>query len=72
MKPRIMIVDDEPEFRSALAMAFEAQHYHVHQTSDASALKEALNGPQPDLVLLDLKLSKLDEGKSEGLTFSPC
>ena len=71
MKPRIMIVDDEPDFRSALAMSFEAQGYLVYQKPDADALRESFNGPQPDVVLLDLKLSKGDELKSEGLDLLP-
>jgi DNA-binding NtrC family response regulator len=52
-------------------MSLEAHGYLVHQKPDANALKEALAGPQPDVVLLDLKLSKGDELKSEGLDLLP-
>ncbi len=71
MKPRIMIVDDEADFRSALAMSFEAHNFVVQQTGDAGTLKESFSGPAPDVILMDLKLSKQDEGIFEGLDLLP-
>jgi DNA-binding NtrC family response regulator len=60
MKHRIMLVDDQAEFRSLLSENFRARGYEVLEASDAAALKASFAGPQPDVALLDLKLPDAD------------
>lgn len=51
-----MVVDDEPGIRSLLATVLSKASYEVVEAADANALKEAFGGPQPEVILLDLKL----------------
>ena len=55
-----MVVDDEPTIRSLLATFLSKANYEVIQVPDAAALKSALEGAQPEVILLDLKLPRVD------------
>ena len=55
-----MVVDDEPSIRSLLATVLTKANYEVIEASDASTLREAFSGPQPEVMLLDLKLPDAD------------
>ena len=56
MKPKIMIVDDEETIRLFVKAVLETEGYEVSEVGTAAALRQACEGPQPDVVLLDLKL----------------
>jgi two-component system response regulator AtoC len=60
MKQRLMIVDDESAIRILLRTMFEKEGYEVLEAADAAALRELLGGPQPDVIMLDLKLPDSD------------
>lgn len=60
MKHTVLLVDDEQEFRALLRENFEARGYEVLEAFDGSSFKAALDGPQPDVALLDLKLPDAD------------
>jgi len=60
MKQTILLVDDQDELREVLSESFRARGYEVTGVADGNSLKELLNGPQFDLVLLDLKLPDAD------------
>ncbi|MEK7684356.1 MAG: sigma-54 dependent transcriptional regulator [Verrucomicrobiota bacterium] len=60
MNARIMVVDDEESVRSLLATVLAQSNYEVSQAADAAALKESFGGPQPEVILLDLKLPDAD------------
>src|SRR6058998_3068094 len=60
MKHKILLVDDQAELRSLLAENFKARDYEVFEAADGSAVKSLFAGPQPDVVLLDLKLPDAD------------
>lgn len=60
MKHKILLVDDQQELRSLLADCFKARGYEVMEASDGANLKSSFSGPQPDVVLLDLKLPDAD------------
>lgn len=66
MNDKILVVDDDEEVRQFLLTMLHKLKYEVSELSSGAALKEALSGPQPDLVLLDLKLSD-----AEGLDLLP-
>ncbi len=61
-----MIVDDEAVIREFVRTTLETNGYEVAEAADGASLKAALEGPQPDVVLLDLKLPD-----SDGLTLLP-
>lgn len=61
-----MVVDDEEGIRKLLTTVLENAGYEVGAAQDATALKEAFAGAQPEVILLDLKLPD-----AEGLELLP-
>ena len=61
-----MVVDDEGAIRSLIATVLVRAGYEVSEAGDAAALRESFSGPEPDVVLLDLKLPD-----GEGLDLLP-
>ncbi len=60
MKNRILVVDDQAELRQLLRLLLEQDQYVVTEAGDSIALKAAFDGPEPDVVLLDLRLPDAD------------
>lgn len=60
MKRKIMVVDDEPGIRQLLVELLRHANYDVSEAGTGALLLEAFDEPQPDVVLLDLKLSDAD------------
>ncbi|MBI4060695.1 MAG: response regulator [Elusimicrobia bacterium] len=58
MKPRIMLVDDEPDFQAAVRAWLEPD-YECCALKDGAELIGALRAGAPDLVVLDLHLPGL-------------
>ncbi len=59
-KPRILVVDDEPQIVRTLSLNLRARHYDVRAVGDGGqALGQAADW-HPDLVVLDLGLPDLD------------
>ena len=59
-QPRILIAEDDPEIRGVLADILSEDDYEVAVARDGQeALALALGHP-PDLIVLDLKMPKLD------------
>ena len=57
----VLIVDDDPVARKALALVFEHQGYPVVQAANGQeALKRLRDGPPPGLILLDLMMPIMD------------
>lgn len=64
MPPSILVVDDEPDFCSAIHDILEAAGYHVHQAATATEALALLDRLVPDLILSDVMMPAMD-----GLTF---
>lgn len=60
MKAKVMIVDDEEMIRRFVVEALSREGYEVSEVADAAGLRTAYDGPQPDVILLDLKLPDAD------------
>ena len=60
MSDQIMIVDDESAIRALLSTVLKKAGYDTTEQPDAAGLREALTGPAPDVILLDLKLPDAD------------
>lgn len=56
----ILIVDDEPNVRLMLRTALESAGYRVHEAADGLAALSSLESRACDLVVLDLRMPKLD------------
>jgi two-component system KDP operon response regulator KdpE len=59
-KPRILVVDDEPQIRRLLDISLRAQGYRVEEAANGAACLAALAAHGADLVLLDLGLPDRD------------
>ena len=60
MKPRILVVDDEPETVELIEFNLKQSGYTVSTAADgADALKKARSQP-PDLIVLDVMLPEMD------------
>ncbi len=71
MKGKILVVDDESVIREQIHTVLEFNGYEVLEAGDSAALKNAIGGPQPDVVILDVKLGPNPEDDRAGLDFLP-
>lgn len=60
MRPKILIVDDEPELRSSLKEILENNGFEVWESGSGNETKQFLENVFPDVILLDLKLPDSD------------
>jgi len=58
--PRILIVDDEADLRMVLRFGLEAEGFQVFEAGDGEEGLRAAHETQPDLMVLDLMLPKMD------------
>jgi signal transduction histidine kinase/AmiR/NasT family two-component response regulator len=56
----ILVVDDDPELCSALTIILESQGYKVRTAQDGEEGLEKINEKEPDLLILDLLMPKMD------------
>jgi DNA-binding response OmpR family regulator len=59
-KVRILVADDEPKYVWALQTILEAKEYEVLSASDGQTAVALVASEAPDLVLLDVKMPRLD------------
>jgi DNA-binding response OmpR family regulator len=59
VKPRILVVDDEPALRRTLERALGAMGYDVVSVGDPLLVYELLDASDYDLVILDIHLPQL-------------
>ncbi len=57
---RVLVVDDEPQIRRALAITLRARHYDVDLADCGRRALAAAASQPPDLVILDLGLPDMD------------
>jgi two-component system response regulator RegX3 len=55
----ILVVDDEPSYRDALAVALEGEGFRVDTAADGPEAIERFEQAQPSLVLLDVMLPRM-------------
>lgn len=56
----IVLVDDDRNILTSVAMALEAEGYHVRTYSDSTQGLAAINQRPPDLAVLDIKMPRMD------------
>ncbi|WP_051940080.1 response regulator transcription factor [Phaeacidiphilus oryzae] len=59
-RSHILVVDDEPALRDALESSLAFEGYQVSTASDGIEALDAIAERQPDLVLLDIMMPRLD------------
>ena len=52
----ILIIDDEPDYCAVVGRYLESVGHTVSSASSASEIREQLEGPQPDLILMDVRM----------------
>ncbi len=60
MKEKILVVDDDPDILDALTMILEAKGYQVVTAQDGVEGLANLKAENPDLLILDLLMPKMD------------
>ena len=55
-KPKILIVDDDPDLRRAMKIRLRANHYDTVQASDGYSAIAMAQKERPSLIILDLGL----------------
>jgi CheY-like chemotaxis protein len=58
--PEVLIVDDDTDFRSALALCLEGEGYTVAQATDGVEALSCVTGQRPGVILLDLLMPRMD------------
>ena len=59
-RPRILVIDDEPQIHRFLGPALEAAGYEPQRADDAASGLKAIANHPPDAVILDLGLPDMD------------
>jgi CheY-like chemotaxis protein len=57
---KILVVDDDPDMRDALQIILESADYSVVMAEDGEQCLAKLKEEQPDLLILDLLMPKMD------------
>lgn len=61
---KILVIDDDPDFRDAITTILESAHYKVALASAPNEGKEKVFSEKPDLILLDIMMDSLFDGFS--------
>ncbi|MHC4271062.1 MAG: response regulator [Planctomycetota bacterium] len=59
---KIVIVDDDPDFRSAIQATLESEGYPVIAAADRTQGMEKIRNEKPDLAVLDVMMTVCDDG----------
>lgn len=63
-KAKIMVIDDDPDFRDAVRPILNSALYQVVTASNPKEGKEKILAEKPDLILLDIMMDSLFDGFS--------
>lgn len=61
-KKRILIVDDDPDFASALELLFKNKGYLVDIAGSLDEAKKSIEINVPNLIILDVMMENYDDG----------
>lgn len=59
---RILIVDDDPDFATAIRRILTSAQYQVEVAGNVEDGMKAIQGHRPDLILLDVMMENYDDG----------
>lgn len=58
--PKILLVEDDPNFRTVLALALELEGYTVRQAACGQSALDLMDLEVPDIIVSDLEMSGID------------
>jgi CheY-like chemotaxis protein len=61
-RPRILMVEDDPDFVEATMAILSSQPYSVDAAYNRKEAMEKIEADKPDLILLDIMLENVDDG----------
>jgi len=64
---RILVTDDQPDVRESLRLLLKSEGFKVDTAASPGAALAALEGPRPDLVLMDMNYTQDTTSGLEGL-----
>jgi DNA-binding response OmpR family regulator len=62
--PKILVIDDDPDFRAAVTAILASASYDVIAADSAAEGKNKILAERPDLILLDIMMDGLFDGFS--------
>ncbi len=62
--PKILIIDDDPDFRDAVTPILKSALYEVATAANPAEAKTKILSEKPDLILLDIMMDSLFDGFS--------
>jgi len=63
-RPKILVIDDDPDFLDAVTPILESALYNVVTASNPEQGKDKIFSEKPDLILLDIMMDSLFDGFS--------
>ena len=64
IKKKILIIDDDPDFREAITPVLQSVPYEVITASNPKEGREKVLSEKPDLILLDIMMDSIFDGFS--------
>ncbi len=61
-KPKILIIDDDPDFVEGIRIALEANNYEAYIAENGTEGLKLIKKIHPDLIILDVMMDTLTEG----------
>ena len=61
-KHKILIIDDDEDFRISIRTLLESHDYQVVEAESGKQGLEKIKSEQPDLIVLDIMMETIDEG----------
>ncbi|HUU51907.1 MAG TPA: response regulator [Candidatus Heimdallarchaeota archaeon] len=61
---KILVIDDDPDFRKVISLMLESRSYDVVTAKNPQEAKKMLLAEKPDLILLDIMMDSIFDGYS--------
>ncbi|MDZ7263940.1 MAG: response regulator [candidate division KSB1 bacterium] len=61
-KPRILIIDDDEDFRISIRTLLQSHNYDVIEAESGKQGLQKIREERPDLIVLDIMMETIDEG----------
>jgi len=61
-KPKILVIDDDPDFVEGIRIALEANNYEAYIAENGTEGLKLITKIHPDLIILDVMMDSITEG----------
>jgi CheY-like chemotaxis protein len=61
-KPKVLVIDDDPDLVEGMRITLEANDYEVHSASNGNEGLKLVKEIHPDLIILDVMMDTITEG----------